>query len=139
MMSNETPRQEPSIVEKGGAPDRKAAPQTREEEGVFELTEALAEDGSVRRLAPAAGGEGTASALTAGAAAAAFAGLASLGREKRREGETALGAPGKTLEDILRELLRPLVQAWLDANLAQIVERLVREEIQRVVRDAGLR
>ena len=39
----------------------------------------------------------------------------------------------------LREPLRPLLQTWLDENLREIVERLVREEIARVVGEAGLR
>ena len=40
---------------------------------------------------------------------------------------------GPTIEDIVREELRPLLKAWLDANLPPIVERLVRVEIERVV------
>jgi len=40
---------------------------------------------------------------------------------------------GPTIEDIVREELRPLLKAWLDANLPPIVERLVRAEIERVV------
>ena len=41
---------------------------------------------------------------------------------------------GPTIEDIVREELRPLLKAWLDANLPPMVERLVRVEIERVVR-----
>jgi len=40
---------------------------------------------------------------------------------------------GPTIEDIVREELRPLLKAWLDTNLPPIVERLVRAEIERVV------
>jgi hypothetical protein len=40
---------------------------------------------------------------------------------------------GPTIEDIVREELRPLLKAWLDANLPPMVERLVRTEIERVV------
>ena len=83
--------------------------------------------------------EGIASATAASAAAAALAGLATLSREKRREGETPLGSAGKTLEEVIRDLLRPLLEAWLNDNLPGLVERLVREEIERVVREAGLR
>jgi uncharacterized protein len=38
------------------------------------------------------------------------------------------------LEDLVRELLRPLLKAWLDENLPGMVERLVRSEIERVSR-----
>lgn len=41
---------------------------------------------------------------------------------------------GLTLEDITKELLRPLLKEWLDANLPATVERLVQEEITRVSR-----
>jgi cell pole-organizing protein PopZ len=40
---------------------------------------------------------------------------------------------GPTVEDIVREELRPLLKSWLDANLPSLVERLVRVEIERVV------
>jgi cell pole-organizing protein PopZ len=115
--------------------------------GVLDLTEAIAEDGSVRLLTPAAmasTGEskpsaGIASAATAGAAAAAFAELAAASRERHREGELPLGGGDRTLEAIVREALRPMLQAWLDENLPGVVERLVREEIARAAREAGLR
>jgi hypothetical protein len=42
--------------------------------------------------------------------------------------------PGKTLEDIVTEMLRPMVKQWLDANLPAIVEEKVEEEVQRVAR-----
>jgi uncharacterized protein len=40
----------------------------------------------------------------------------------------------KTLEDLVKEMLRPLLKAWLDDNLPTLVERLVRAEIERVAR-----
>jgi len=79
------------------------------------------------------------SSATSGAAAAAFAQLGSLPRERRREGELPLGGANSTLEDMVRNMLRPMLQTWLDEHLPGIVERLVREEIARVVADAGLR
>ena len=42
--------------------------------------------------------------------------------------------PGKTLEDIVTEMLKPMVKEWLDANLPAIVEEKVEEEVQRVAR-----
>ena len=79
------------------------------------------------------------SSATSGAAAAAFAQLGALPRERRKEGELPLGGVDRTLEDIVRDMLRPLLQTWLDENLPGMVERLVREEIARVVGEAGLR
>jgi len=42
--------------------------------------------------------------------------------------------PGKTLEDIVIEMLKPMVKEWLNANLPAIVEEKVEEEVQRVAR-----
>ncbi|HEY4031418.1 MAG TPA: DUF2497 domain-containing protein [Caulobacteraceae bacterium] len=43
-------------------------------------------------------------------------------------------AAGRTLEDVVRELLRPMIKAWLDENLPAIVESKVAAEIERVAR-----
>jgi cell pole-organizing protein PopZ len=45
-------------------------------------------------------------------------------------------AAGPTLEDIVRDEMRPLLKAWLDEHLPPLVERLVRAEIQRVAGSA---
>lgn len=44
---------------------------------------------------------------------------------------------GRTIEDLVKELMRPMLKSWLDENLPGLVERLVRAEIERVSR--GLR
>jgi len=43
----------------------------------------------------------------------------------------------RTLEDLVREMLKPMLKAWLDDNLPNMVERLVRAEIERVSRGRG--
>jgi cell pole-organizing protein PopZ len=43
----------------------------------------------------------------------------------------------KSLDEMAEEMLRPMLQDWLDNNLPTLVERLVREEIERVARGAG--
>ena len=113
---------------------------------VLDLTEVLNDDGTVRHIAPAAlmapepppalpdgriepaapRPEGTApqprlvSDAASNAVAASFARLASITR-------------GEELDDLVRETLRPMLQAWLDENLPALVERLVKAEIARVV------
>ena len=42
----------------------------------------------------------------------------------------------KSFDEIAEEMLRPMLQDWLDNNLPTLVERLVREEIERVARGA---
>jgi cell pole-organizing protein PopZ len=82
---------------------------------------------------PAEGSEPPASSLVAPAAAAAAASsVGSLVRTlSTRNPQVYDGGP--TLEDMVRDELRPLVKDWLDANLPSMVERLVRSEIERVV------
>jgi cell pole-organizing protein PopZ len=40
---------------------------------------------------------------------------------------------GITIEDIVREEIRPVLKAWFDTHLPTLVERIVRAEIGRVV------
>ena len=40
----------------------------------------------------------------------------------------------RSLEDVVRETLRPMLKSWLDENLPSVVERMVQEEIERVTR-----
>ena len=44
------------------------------------------------------------------------------------------GIQNRSLEDLAQDMLRPMLQEWLDDNLPTLVERLVREEIERVAR-----
>lgn len=47
---------------------------------------------------------------------------------------TVLVQNARTLEDLVKEMLRPMLKSWLDDNLPGLVERLVRSEIERVSR-----
>jgi cell pole-organizing protein PopZ len=40
----------------------------------------------------------------------------------------------RTLEDLVKEMLRPMLKSWLDDNLPGLVERIVKTEIERVSR-----
>jgi len=47
---------------------------------------------------------------------------------------TVIGQNARTLEDLVKEMLRPLLKSWLDDNLPSVVDRIVRAEIERVSR-----
>jgi cell pole-organizing protein PopZ len=115
---------------------------------ILDLTEALNDDGSTRHIAPRAlpPPEPTASdgrvepaaprreeveepppLLSDGASEAITASFARLSVLPSGDGGDA------QLEELVRQTLRPLLQAWLDANLPPLVERLVQAEIARVV------
>jgi cell pole-organizing protein PopZ len=80
-----------------------------------------------RHPLPEAGERGLVSAATTAAVDSAFNTLA----------QTVLVQNGRTLEDLVREMLRPMLKTWLDDNLPGMVERLVRAEIERVSRGRG--
>ena len=62
---------------------------------------------------------------------------AHVSRAFNRLATTVLTNNARTLEDLVKDLLRPMLKAWLDDNLPPLVERLVRAEIERVARGGG--
>jgi uncharacterized protein len=119
----------------------------RTDNDVLDLTEAVNDDGTLRHIEPIAlvmpdppapvlsdgriepvvprraepGGEPRlVSDAASDAIAASFSRLASIPRDEE-------------LDELVRDTLRPLLQAWLDQHLPDLVERLVRAEIARVV------
>ncbi len=119
------------------------------EQDVLELTEVIEEDPPVpaaQSPAPHEDGPepiphaepGDDRLLSSTSAAASVAAMTQLvGRSQRdRSSEFGLGAVDRTLEDVVRELLRPLLRDWLDEHLPQLVERLVRDELDRLAREA---
>jgi len=67
------------------------------------------------------------------AAAAAAASMGQLLRAVTQERSSAIFRGGPTIEDVVREEVRPMLKEWLDNHLPGIVERAVRAEIERVV------
>ncbi|MCF8531584.1 MAG: DUF2497 domain-containing protein [Reyranella sp.] len=50
------------------------------------------------------------------------------------ESGPAVDGNGKTIEDLVKEMLRPMLKDWLDRNLPPMVERYVEREISRLTR-----
>ena len=48
----------------------------------------------------------------------------------------SMGVGNRTIEDLVKEVMRPMIKEWLDANLPSLVERLVGREIDRMSRRA---
>lgn len=74
------------------------------------------------------------SILTDNAAHAALQGFARLAARTPVERQSHLA--GITLEDIVRDLMRPMLRDWLDQNLPPLIEKLVAKELQRLARQA---
>jgi len=127
------------------APAPAAAPPVEEAEDVFELTEQMAVPAAAAEgfqkvephddlefteslpppaPAPKAEEPPVLSATTAKVVESAFNSLAT----------TVLSNNARTLEDLVKEMLRPMLKSWLDDNLPALVERIVKAEIERVAR-----
>jgi cell pole-organizing protein PopZ len=57
--------------------------------------------------------------------------LAALQRQRHQQ------VSPKTLEDVICEMMRPMLQGWLNDTLPEMIESLVRAELTRVFADAG--
>ncbi|MCK8783832.1 DUF2497 domain-containing protein [Roseomonas sp. NAR14] len=66
-------------------------------------------------------------------AAATAASVGQLVRAVAAERHAAISRGGPSIEDVVREEIRPLLKTWLDEHLPPLVERLVRQEIERLV------
>lgn len=134
------------------APEAFSLPPEEEDDGVLELTEKVETHGDLDVYATAAPepepepdysvepepapqsyepppaadyGSGLVGDPAAAAAAAAFGQLSS---------QILMPRDGRTLEDVVRELLRPLLKQWLDDNLPRIVQDTVQSEVERIAR-----
>ncbi|WP_435641675.1 DUF2497 domain-containing protein [Micavibrio aeruginosavorus] len=69
------------------------------------------------------------------AASATFAGFARLANniavDRRRQ-----TAEGVTIEDIVRDMLQPLLRQWLDDNLPPMIDRMVQKELEKLAQRA---
>ena len=121
-------------------------PAVEEDDGVLELTEKVESLGDLDVYTPSVSeepeipayeppppapaptveiGDGLVGAIAASAAASAFGQLSR---------SIQMPAEGRTLEDVVRELLRPLLKQWLDENLPGIVQQTVDKEVERIAR-----
>jgi len=128
------PEPEPEVLELTEAMQAPAAPAFRKIDGSQDVVFDEEPEPAPRRRAaepprpapapPPPMAEHIISSATAAAVDSAFNALA----------HTVLVQNAKTLEDLVKEMLRPMLQHWLDNNLPTLVERLVRQEIERVAR-----
>lgn len=101
------------------------------EDDILELVDEVPPEGE----SAAAAGEELISTSVAAASAEAFAGLAKAVEQGEAEARRLpVREGGETIEDMVRAMLKPMLNEWLDAHLPDIVERLVEEEIQRLSR-----
>jgi cell pole-organizing protein PopZ len=112
------------------------------EEAPLQLTDSMMVDETqayqpqpepMQHYAPQAYGQDYGQHLVSDAAAeASGASIAQLAHAVARERAVALGNQGITLEQLVREICTPLLKQWLDSNLPYMVERIVKQEIERI-------
>jgi len=139
------PGPEPAAAAPAPAPEPEPEPAAAadDDDDALELTEKVETHGDLDIYAadpapaaapePAPAAEAPASApaaklvsdTAAAAAASAFGQLSQV---------VAMPAEGRTLEDVVRELLRPMLQQWLDDHLPAIVQESVQAEVERISR-----
>jgi uncharacterized protein len=108
------------VPESSSRPDPFETHDARFDAGTHESPAGVVQSGAIQGEEPS----GLISSATSAAVDSAFNALA----------ETVLVQNARTLEDLVREMLRPMLKVWLDDNLPGLVERLVRAEIERVSR-----
>ncbi len=63
--------------------------------------------------------------------------LSSLSRVSDEPQRTAIPAGETSIEQLVRDMLRPMLAQWLDTNLPPLVERMVKDEISRIAGKRG--
>jgi len=120
------PEEEAPLPGPPSEPDPEAVPREDDE---IELREELQQ-----RVPAAAEGSALISDDPAAAAAGSLSNL--VAAVDRAHAGTPIGQGGRTIEDLVKEVMRPMIREWLDANLPGLVERLVAREISRLSRHA---
>lgn len=65
---------------------------------------------------------------------ASLSALAAAVDTHRRAADPSIGP--RTIEDLVKDVMRPMIREWLDDNLPSLVERMVGREIERLTREA---
>lgn len=145
----------PAALQRADGPEQAAEP-----EEVLELTEIVEDDEegeAARPLAPEGEAigfetgdepeekvmeqvEGRDDIVSQSAASSSTEAMARLARAARGDDAPPVNIAGgdRTLEAFLREMMYPVLKEWLDANLPQIVERVVEQEVKKLARRAEL-
>lgn len=119
------------VIARDDAPGAPREPRAAANEDILDLNDAEAEAAAADEAAPTAeelvstasadAARQSLEALTAAIAPAAAAAVAQ-----------ATPVPGRSMEDVVLEALRPMLKDWLDTNLPDMVEAMVAKEISRI-------
>ena len=103
---------------------------------IIELTEVVEEGRALPSASPSDGR--LVSENAADRSARAMDALRIAVRQEAERQSVSLGeGSNRSVEDIVEELVRPMLREWMDSNLAPLVERLVEREIRDIARRSG--
>jgi uncharacterized protein len=129
------PEPEPAAAEPEPVAAAEPEPAPPVEEEALELTEKVETHGDLDVFtAPAAEPEATPAPLAVESLVSERAATAAASSFGQLSAAIAMPKGDRTLEDVVRELLRPLLQQWLDDNLPAIVQQAVETEVERIAR-----
>jgi len=161
IISEDEPAAEASTAADSASPPHGDEQDMDDDEGVLELTERAEEPAAESMFEPEAGASETSGDLEIYERPAPARRAAPVARDPEpdlddlEEDQALVGEPaaatassafdqlartvtmpseGRTLEDVVRELLRPMLKDWLDRNLPDIVETAVEAEVERISR-----
>lgn len=111
-----------------------AEPDVDEGEEEIELVESMASESADDEVPPSVSSDDFQGLVSAPTAAAATSSISEIMKASPSSGSETLPGGSRTIEALVLEALRPELKVWLDRNLAALVERVVREEIKKMVR-----
>jgi uncharacterized protein len=130
-----SPRQAAPATAPAALPDTQQTGAARSRKDEMWEDEAMFDEGSCAPRPPERPGRASASGKPEDLLSSEAASVASSAFNRLAEAMVARSSGGeRNVDEITREILRPLLKTWLDENLPGLVERLVREEIERVAR-----
>jgi cell pole-organizing protein PopZ len=118
----------PPTMDYGTGYHDEGGPQPRPRPGA--RTQTIQNDESYGAMSPAARPSGIVGETAASMVANT---IGSLVRNISSERAASISRGGPTIEDIVREEIKPILKGWLDTHLPILVERIVRAEIERLV------
>ena len=133
---NGTADPDPTTVSETMADEKEAQERSDDTGEDVELVESEAEteDDETSEPPPAESEEAAADLLSDDTVSASMASMSEVVAAAKSTTRAPAIGDGRTLEDLAREMIAPELKNWLDQNLAPLVERVVREEIKKMVR-----
>ena len=139
------------IISSDSKDERKAHTKLEDDEEILDLTEALLEEEPKQRLSPSQKEDTTpeprqgfkespASSIAASKTTQSLHSLNNLTQKslESHNSPSHKGIADKTVENLVSELLKPLLKEWIESHLPNIVQEAVNDQVEKIVRQIGV-